>query len=128
MLARRVALVLRIGALFFIILAPLLLVAPNLLLSFLGFTEEVDSRSSVWLAFQLMGVLLVALSGFMYWAAGNFNEAKLIQSAYLMLAISTALTLLTLRLPGDGKWFFAAVGILFAVFYLRALRGYRSRR
>jgi O-antigen/teichoic acid export membrane protein len=130
MLARRMALTLRVGAIVFALSALALVAAPQSFLEFLkiekspgGYSEEL-----VW-AMRMMGVCLLIASVMMPLVAAFAPERALRQVGVLMVGICSLLTLLTFLTPapwGMGKVGYALVGALFTLTYIYGLRG-RSR-
>jgi hypothetical protein len=129
MLARRLALTLRVGAIVFALSALALFVAPQSFLEFLkiekgpvGYSEEI-----VW-AMRMMGVCLLIASVMMPLVAAFAPERALHQVGVLMVGICSLLTLLTFFAPapwGIGKVAYALVGALFTLTYIYGLRGRR---
>ena len=129
MLARRLALTLRVGAIVFALSALALVVAPQSFLEFLeiekgpvGYSEEI-----VW-AMRIMGVCLLIVSVMMPLVATFAPERALRQVGVLMVGICSLLTLLTFLTPapwGMGKVTYALVGALFTLTYIYGLRGRR---
>ena len=129
MLARRLALTLRVGAIVFALSALALVVAPQSFLEFLeiekgpvGYSEEI-----VW-AMRMMGVCLLIASVMMPLVAAFAPERALRQVGVLMVGICSLLTLLTFLTPapwGMGKVAYALVGALFTLTYIYGLRGRR---
>lgn len=128
MLARRVGMILRAGAVVFLLSSAVLIAAP---ITFLDFLSLPNSSLELQWAMRMIGVTLLGLAGFMLMAAGNFAERALRQSALLMISVSLGLTVLTFTTPGEmslGKVLYMVLGIGFALAYAWALRGYRSHR
>ena len=129
MLARRLALTLRVGAIVFALSALALVAAPQSFLAFLkieigpvGYSEEL-----VW-AMRMMGVCLLIASAMMPLVAAFAPERALRQVGVLMVGICSLLTLLTFLTPapwGMGKVSYALVGALFTLAYIYVLRGRR---
>ena len=129
MLARRLALTLRVGAIVFALSALALVAAPQSFLEFLkiekspgGYSEEL-----VW-AMRMMGVCLLIASVMMPLVAAFAPERALHQVGVLMVGICSLLTLLTFFAPapwGIGKVAYALVGALFTLTYIYGLRGRR---
>jgi len=129
MLARRLALTLRVGAIVFALSALALVAAPQSFLEFLkiekspgGYSEEL-----VW-AMRMMGVCLLIASVMMPLVAAFAPERALRQVGVLMVGICSLLTLLTFLTPapwGMGKVTYALVGALFTLTYIYGLRGRR---
>ena len=129
MLARRLALTLRVGAIVFALSALALVAAPQSFLEFLkiekspgGYSEEL-----VW-AMRMMGVCLLIASVMMPLVAAFAPERALRQVGVLMVGICSLLTLLTFFAPapwGIGKVAYALVGALFTLTYIYGLRGRR---
>ncbi len=129
MLARRLALTLRVGAIVFALSALALVAAPQSFLEFLkiekgpvGYNEEL-----VW-AMRMMGVCLLIASVMMPLVAAFAPERALRQVGVLMVGICSLLTLLTFLTPapwGMGKVTYALVGALFTLTYIYGLRGRR---
>ena len=129
MLARRLALTLRVGAIVFALSALALVAAPQSFLEFLkiekspgGYSEEL-----VW-AMRMMGVCLLIASVMMPLVAAFAPERALRQVGVLMVGICSLLTLLTFLTPapwGMGKVSYALVGALFTLAYIYVLRGRR---
>ena len=127
MLARRLALTLRVGAIVFALSALALVAAPQSFLEFLkiekspgGYSEEL-----VW-AMRMMGVCLLIASVMMPLVAAFAPERALRQVGVLMVGICSLLTLLTFLTPapwGMGKVTYALVGALFTLTYIYGLRG-----
>lgn len=126
---RRLALILRLGAIIFAISAFALLLSPERFLKFLGFDpEEVNYSVELLWAMRMIGACLLIASVMMPVVASFAQERALRQVGALMVGISALLTVLTLATPapwGIGKALFIAVGGGFALAYLYGLKGRR---
>ncbi|MBM3719012.1 MAG: hypothetical protein FJW51_00060 [Actinobacteria bacterium] len=129
MLARRITLVLRVGASVFLLTSISLVAIPDIFLELLNLGADPNS-SELWLI-RMLGVALIGLSAFMLMGAGNFGERALRQAGLLMITLSSAFTGFTAFAPGSvniAKIIYLAIGGAFTLAYLWALRGYRSLR
>ena len=127
MLARRITMVLRVGASIFLVTSLILVALPDLFLDLLNLGFDID-QAMIW-SMRMLGVALIGLSAFMLMAAGNFSERALRQAGLLMMSLSLAFTALTAFAPGPltlGKVIYLAVGASFALAYSWALRGFRT--
>lgn len=129
MLTRRIALVLRVGAIVFAVSALALLIEPNFFIKFIG---VIDGASSVtpelsW-AMRMMGAVLVIVATMMPVVAAFASERTLRQVAAIMVPTSLALSYLTVVAPGNwtlGRWIYTVVGTGFGLAYLYGLQGRR---
>lgn len=129
MLARRITMVLRLGAFVFLLTSITVIALPETFLKILDLGIQTNS-GQLWLI-RMLGVALIGLSAFMLMAAGNFGERALRQVGLLMTSLSVGFTMLTVLAPGPWTWakvVYLAIGAAFALAYLWALRGYRSLR
>ena len=127
MLTRRVALILRIGAVFFFLASLGLLIRPDFFALHFGFPTSVITPELRWVI-RFMGVsfLVPALLGPL--VAAFAGERGLRQAASGMAFICLGIGVLVLFAP--VKWGFmmvgsSALGFLFSVGYFFALRGRR---
>jgi O-antigen/teichoic acid export membrane protein len=129
MLTRRIALVLRLGALVFAVSALALLIDPNF---FVTFTGVVVAEGSVppelaW-AMRMMGAVLIIVATMMPVVAAFASERTLRQVAAIMVPTCLTLSFLTVVAPGRwtlGRWGFIVLGTVFALAYLYGLQGRR---
>ena len=129
MLARRLTLTLRMGAIVFALSALALIAAPEFFLEFLKIekNESGYSEDIIW-AMRMMGVCLLIASVMMPLVAAFASERALRQVGVLMVGICTLLTLLTFLTPapwGIGKVAYLLVGTFFSLAYIYGLRGRR---
>ena len=129
MLARRLALTLRVGAIVFALSALALVAAPEFFLEFLKIAKEQSgySKEIIW-AMRMIGVCLLIASVMMPLVAAFAPELALRQAGVLMVGICSLLTLLTFLTPapwGIGKVAYLFVGTLFTLAYIYGLRGRR---
>ncbi|MBM3655596.1 MAG: hypothetical protein FJW91_01340 [Actinobacteria bacterium] len=130
-MAKRLALILRLGAIVFAVSALALLITPELFLDFLDLEEGSTgySQELIW-AMRMMGACLLIASVMMPLVAAFASERALRQVGVLMVGICSLLSLLTFIAPapwGNGKVVFALVGGLFVLAYLYGLRGRRRK-
>ena len=129
MLARRLALTLRMGAIVFALSALALIAAPEFFLEFLkieknesGYSEEI-----IW-AMRMIGAVLVIVATMMPVVAAFASERTLRQVASIMVLVCLTLSFLTVVAPGSwtlGRWGYIVVGTTFALAYLYGLQGRR---
>ena len=129
MLTRRIALVLRTGAVVFALSAVALLLQPQLFLNFIGVTSGNDPAlpELLW-AMRMIALSLLVAATMMPVVAAFASERTLRQVASLMVPISGALALLTAFAPGTwplGRFLYVAIGIGFSLAYLYGLQGRR---
>ena len=129
MLARRLALTLRMGAIIFALSALALIAAPDFFLEFLKIAKEQSGYGEeiIW-AMRMIGVCLLIASVMMPLVAAFAPERALRQVGVLMVGICSLLTLLTFLTPapwGIGKVAYLLVGTLFTLAYIYGLRGRR---
>lgn len=129
MLARRLALTLRMGAIVFALSALALLAAPEFFLEFLKIAKDESGYSEeiIW-AMRMIGVCLLIASVMMPLVAAFASERALRQVGVLMVGICSLLTLFTFLTPapwGIGKVSYLLVGALFTLAYIYGLRGRR---
>ena len=129
MLAKRLALILRMGAIVFALSALALVAAPEFFLEFLKIAKEQSgySKEIIW-AMRMIGVCLLIASVMMPLVAAFASERALRQVGVLMVGICSLLTLLTFLTPapwGIGKVAYLFVGTLFTLAYIYGLRGRR---
>jgi hypothetical protein len=120
MLTRRIALVLRVGAVVFAVSALALLLEPSFFVRFIGVvgTEDAVTPELTW-AMRMIGAVLVAAFA---------SERTLRQVASIMVPVCLTLSFLTVVAPGSwtlGRWGYIAVGTAFASAYLYGLQGRR---
>ena len=129
MLTRRIALVLRIGAVIFALSALALLLNPRYFLDFIGVTSETNlaTQELLW-AMRMMGLTLVIVSITMPVVAAFAPERVLRQVAVVVVPNCVGLSVLSAFAPGEwvvGRIGYVAIGIGFALGYLFALQGRR---
>ena len=129
MLARRLAIILRVGAIVFALSALALIATPELFLEFLKIEKEQSaySQALIW-AMRMIGVCLLIASVMMPLVAAFAPERALRQVGVLMVGICSLLTLLTFLTPapwGIGKIAYLAIGAFFTLAYIYGLRGRR---
>ncbi len=129
MLARRLAITLRVGAIVFAFSALALIATPELFLEFLKIEKEQStySQALIW-AMRMIGVCLLIASVMMPLVAAFAPERALRQVGVLMVGICSLLTLLTFLTPapwGIGKIAYLAIGAFFTLAYIYGLRGRR---
>ncbi len=129
MLAKRLAITLRVGAIVFAFSALALIATPELFLEFLKIEKEQStySQALIW-AMRMIGVCLLIASVMMPLVAAFAPERALRQVGVLMVGICSLLTLLTFLTPapwGIGKIAYLAIGAFFTLAYIYGLRGRR---
>ena len=129
MLARRLAITLRVGAIVFALSALALIATPELFLEFLKIEKEQStySQALIW-AMRMIGVCLLIASVMMPLVAAFAPERALRQVGVLMVGICSLLTLLTFLTPapwGIGKIAYLVIGAFFTLAYVYGLRGRR---
>ena len=129
MLTRRIALVLRVGAIIFGVSALALLVEPAFFLKFLGIVSQSDQVPSElnW-AMRMIGLVLIIVAAMMPVVAAFASERVLRQVAVVMTLVSSALSLLTVSAPGRwtiGRSAYVVVGGIFVFGYIYGLQGRR---
>jgi hypothetical protein len=129
MLTRRIALVLRVGAIIFGVSAVALLIEPSFFLRFLGIVSQSDQiPSELHWAMRMIGLVLTIVAAMMPAVASFATERVLRQVAVVMTLVSAALSLLTVSAPGEwtvGRGLYVTIGGLFAIAYLYGLQGRR---
>jgi O-antigen/teichoic acid export membrane protein len=129
MLTRRIALVLRVGAIIFGVSALALLVEPAFFLKFLGlFTQNDQVPAELNWAMRMIGLVLIIVAAMMPVVAAFASERALRQIAVVMILVSSALSLLTVSAPGKwtiGRGLYVVVGGVFAIGYIYGLQGRR---
>lgn len=129
MLTRRMALVLRIGAVVFAISAIALLSSPGNFLDFIGITSQtaLATQELIW-AMRMTGLTLVIVALMMPVVAAFAPERVLRQVGIVMVPTCIGLSLLSAFAPGQwgvGRILYVAIGVAFALGYLFALQGRR---
>ena len=129
MLTRRIALVLRVGAVVFAVSALALLVEPSFFVKFIGVVGADESVTSelTW-AMRMIGAVLVIVATMMPAVAAFASERTLRQVASIMVLVCLTLSFLTVVAPGSwtlGRWGYIVVGTTFALAYLYGLQGRR---
>ena len=129
MLTRRIALVLRIGAVVFALSAFALLFNPWYFLDFIGVTSQANlaTQELVW-AMRMIGLTLVIVALMMPVVAAFAPERVLRQVAIVMVPTCIGLSILSAFAPGQwgtGRILYVAIGVCFALGYLFALQGRR---
>jgi O-antigen/teichoic acid export membrane protein len=129
MLTRRIALVLRVGAVIFAVSALALLVEPSFFVKFIGVVGAEDSVSPElsW-AMRMIGAVLVIVATMMPVVAAFASDRTLRQVASIMVLVCLTLSFLTVVAPGNwtlGRWGYLAAGTAFALAYLYGLQGRR---
>ena len=129
MLTRRIALVLRIGAVVFALSAIALMVNPAYFLHFIGVTSEENlATSELEWAMRMIGLTLVIVSIMMPVVAAFAPERVLRQVAVVMVPTCMGLSILSAFAPGQwvaGRFAYVAIGLGFALAYVFALQGRR---
>ncbi len=129
MLTRRIALVLRVGAVIFAVSALALLIEPNFFVKFIGVIDsEASASPELSWAMRMTGVVLIIVATMMPVVAAFASERTLRQVAAIMIPTCLALSFLTVVAPGSwtfGRWSYVAVGSGFALAYLYGLQGRR---
>jgi hypothetical protein len=110
-----------LGAVSFGISAVVLLVWPAWFAKYIGVIQHNQSQSEIehW-TFQLLGVVLLALSIHMSSTSRHVPDEVFRRAAVVMILISSGLSYLTFIAPGfktDGRWVFVSIGGLFAFLY-----------
>lgn len=129
MLTRRIALVLRIGAVVFALSAAALLFNPRYFLDFIGVTSQTNpsTQEIVW-SMRMIGLTLVIVSIMMPVVAAFAPERVLRQVAVVMVPTCIGLSILSAFAPGEwvaGRVVYVVIGVGFALAYLFALQGRR---
>lgn len=129
MLTRRIALVLRVGAVVFAVSALALLLEPSFFVRFIGVVgmEDAVTPELTW-AMRMIGAVLVIVATMMPVVAAFASERTLRQVASIMVPVCLTLSFLTVVAPGSwtlGRWGYIAVGTAFALAYLYGLQGRR---
>lgn len=125
MLTRRAALILRLHASCLFFLAVALLVRPKVVLQFMGVQSAVITAELTW-SLRLMGALLLLPALLAPLTAAFAGERGLRQAGAGMAVISLGVGGVTALAPigfTAGKLLVSAIWIIFAGFYVFALRG-----
>jgi len=114
-----------IGAVAFGVNAIQLVVWPEWFAKYIGVVDANNQPSELerW-SFQLLGVVLLALSVHMSATSRHVPDAVFRKAALVMIAISIGLSYLTFIAPGEstsGRWTFIFIGGLFALLYVTTL-------
>lgn len=105
-----------VGAITFGINAIWLLISAEGFAQYIGL-ENADTNS--W-AFQMLGVILVALAVHMSATSRQVPDGVFRRAAIVMIFVSLGLSYLTYAAPGEtttGRWVFVGIGVLFALLY-----------
>ena len=110
-----------LGAVSFGISGVVLLVWPTWFAKYIGVVHNSQLSSPIekW-TFQLLGVILIALSIHMSSTSRHVPDEVFRRAAVVMIFISSGLSYLTFIAPGfktDGRWVFVTIGGLFAFLY-----------
>lgn len=127
MLTRRVALILRVGAGLFFLASLALLIRPDQLALYFGFSQTALTPELRWVL-RLVGAIFLIPALLAPLVAAFAGERGLRQAASGMAFISLGIGILILFAPvkwGIGMLSTSALGILFALGYFFALRGRR---
>ena len=122
---RYARLVMIIGAVSFGVNGVILLAWPNSFARYIGVVgiDSLPNNLEHW-SFQLLGLVLLALSVHMSATSRNAPDNVFRRAAIVMILISLGLSYLTYIAPGDkttGRWVFIGIGGLFALLYVITL-------
>lgn len=113
-----------IGAVAFGVNSVLLVLWPNRFAEYIGVIAKYQSTEIEQWVFQLLGIVLLALSVHMSATSRHAPDPVFQRAALCMIFISAGLSYFTFIAPGEmttGRWVFIAIGALFALLYVVTL-------